>query len=860
MSSFDINQARQFIELLHGDIEQPLCWQVFWDDKTAGANDTLKQPTTFHAKVDDCVEYFNQIQSYNYGVYVTLNKTNGKGREETDIVGYSVIFADVDNMALPKMPLQPHFITQRDELHSHCYWKVKGIVTGDQFKRYQKQVAMYLGSDEQVVDPSRVVRVAGSCNMKNPASPAMYNIVKNYTQLVGKDHQYSLEDIDNAFKLTGEKLAKLDQWSDSRNSLDTGIGFNDDPINRSKFVNWLGRAEPAIEGSGTMTLIKVASMGYDLGIPLTEAQDLMWVHYDPRCFPTWSSTGEQRHFNAVVERAYKYANNVAGCRTASGIFEAAGEVPEPTGGWEHNATLGKTKGADKTPTVEFDTTAISVNDGINLGDDTAFGSFLASLTNKSAVIDLARAFIGVNFPNGGLLRKEKVFYEFNGRCWQEISDDDIKSLIMLYFDQQQTWKFPPSKVNNILAFVENLAQTKNLNNNSWLNNEYDGDNTIVMKNTVVVIEDDGIKLVPHTRDFFTLNELDYDYDADAKCPEFEKFLGSIWEDKDLHMCLQENFGYSLTSDTSTHKMFVYVGKSRAGKSIITNLLTDLIGHKNAMSPSLETLSENSILHAMTKKRLITIPEATEVHPSKRYSVLGTLKSISGGDDISFHRMYKGEGTGKVTAKMHLTANTMPDFVDDSGALANRYIVFPFTRSFFGREDFTLADRLSGEKSGVFNWAIEGLRRLRSNGGKFTISKKSREMVEDMKRDMFPLADFCDEVCVIENDVEILSGDLYSAYQYFCKQRDIKHMSQNKFTKHLKSSYLAVNHGRIMYRDEDGKSKQGRGFKGIRLNEKHDYLLNKDTAGKVIPFTAVTDGAADNKPTAIVAPPTPIKQG
>ncbi|WP_220465308.1 MULTISPECIES: AAA family ATPase [unclassified Colwellia] len=337
----DLKQARTFIEFLHDDANKPVCFQVFWDDKTKGAIDTLNKPKTFHAPLEDCVDYFNAMQDHNYGIYVTLNKTDGRGREEQNIIGYSILFADFDNTALPDFPLQPHFITQRDATHSHCYWRVNGLVTDDQFKKYQKQLAMYLGSDEQVFDTTRVVRLAGSCNMKNPANPAMYNIVS-----VSDREPFTTIQIDEAFPLTGDKLAKLTQWVDNSHALETGEGFNDDPINREKMISWLGRAEPAVEGSGTYTLVKVASMGLDLGIPLEECKEIMWEHYDHRCIPTWRETGEQRGFNDCIERAYKYAKNAVGCRTAVGVFSAyraENPLPEPTGGWEENALLRKIK-------------------------------------------------------------------------------------------------------------------------------------------------------------------------------------------------------------------------------------------------------------------------------------------------------------------------------------------------------------------------------------------------------------------------------------------------------------------------------------------------------------------------------------
>ena len=834
MLSFNLNEAQRFIQLLHGDADKPQYWQVFHDSKNSV--DSLNKPETFYAKLEDCVEYFNGIQSHNYGVYVTLNKTDGKGREEENIVGYRTIFADIDGMEIPDLPIQPHLITQRDSTHSHCYWFVKGIVTDDQFKRYQKQVAMFLGSDEQVIDPSRVVRVAGSYNMKNHAAPAMYKIVKDYTQLVGRDHTYSLDEINNAFKLTGDKLAKLDQWSDSRNSLDTGEGFNDNPVYRDQLIHFLGRAEPAIEGSGTMTLIKVASFGYDKGIPLSECQEIMWEHYNPRCEPVWEER-ERRHFNAVIERAYKYANNVAGCRTCTAEFETlASPVIEPPCGWTENAKLAnksvKREEAPEIPMVVNEPAPLVTND--DEYDDNArlvqLGGLIAQATNKSAVLDLAHIFLLSEFPNGNLIRNQKVFYEFNSKCWQEISDDGVKSRIMHYFANVADWKLAPSKINNIYVTIEQIVHMENLEMNSWIDGKKHNGATNIHENCITELVDDEVVIKPHTNKYFSLIKLNYDYDANDDCPEFVKFLNDIWDnDLNLVLALQEFMGYMLTSDTNYHKMALFVGKSRGGKGVITNAITQMVGVKNTVAPELETITDKNVKESMIKAKLITIPEATQISSGKQYPTLGMLKAASSGDLIHFHRMYKGGASGYITAKILMTANTMPKFTDESGALANRFIAFPFIKSFIGREDLDLPKRIAKESAGIFNWAMEGLKRLNKQG-KFTQAVSAVEMVEDMKCDMFPLADFTDECCDLINGVEITSDALFRAYQYFCAQRDIKHTSHSNFTKYLKSSYLPVTHGRM-----DSGLKKVRGFKGITINAEYRQRLTSsiDNSGNVV---------------------------
>jgi hypothetical protein len=63
----------------------------------------------------------------------------------------------------------------------------------------------------------------------------------------------------------------------------------------------------------------------------------------------------------------------------------------------------------------------------------------------------------------------------------------------------------------------------------------------------------------------------------------------------------------------------------------------------------------------------------------------------------------------------MLTNELPRLLDNSGALANRFIVLVLERSFYGREDPALANRLLGELPGILNWAMEGYRRLRARG-------------------------------------------------------------------------------------------------------------------------------------------------
>src|ERR1700745_3199698 len=63
---------------------------------------------------------------------------------------------------------EPDFIVRRDATHWHAYWLVGDMPTGD-FKIVQKRLAAYYGTDRKVSDFPRIMRLAGTLHLKDPA-------------------------------------------------------------------------------------------------------------------------------------------------------------------------------------------------------------------------------------------------------------------------------------------------------------------------------------------------------------------------------------------------------------------------------------------------------------------------------------------------------------------------------------------------------------------------------------------------------------------------------------------------------------------------------------------------------------------
>lgn len=783
--TFNAGQVRYFIKLLTGDENATVTWQVFYDPK--GMDKRHDLAATFESTLDNALPYLMQAQTNFCGVYIGINGSDGKGRKYANIVNYRCAFADWDGVAQPNWPVKPHFISQRDDTHGHAFWLVEDIKNHDQFKELQMRIALAAGTDTQVTDPTRVARAPGTLHFKDPANPQQYNITAdNIAEFAGK--KYKLDELSQYFALSPDKQATLDQWLGSRDSITSGSGFNDTDVARNRFIKFLKiMAEPAVQGSGSATLIRVASYGFDQGLPLEVAQALLWEHYDPRCVPSWSSTNEKSNFYDIVERAYYYAKNEPGCKTAVASFSTMPPVPV----------------AKAPPTAQE---VIRTGDRINARDASAMRPMMNA---KSPHYDLAKVFDGMVFDGCKLICCEKIFYEFNSKSWSMLSDQVLKASIQRFYSG---FKPADKLVAGIFAVLRDLVNVRSVENGTWLHTGIIAKDVVCFKNGLVDFSVAPPVITEHTPNFFTFNELMYDYDPLATCPRWQEMLADIFDfDPQLITQLQEYMGYCLVSDVSMQKFLLLVGKSRAGKGVITSIIRKMVGEHNTAAPSLTNLVRDSTLHKMSTASVGLIPDAHSVSLTKRDEVLAMFKAIVGGDPIDYHVMYKGVQNSIFKIKLILSTNGMPEFNDPSGALVNRMLCIPFYKSFADRQDSGLLDRLLKEIAGIAQWSIIGLNRLRING-KFTEAVAGLREKECIAEDMNPMARFLSDVCVVDNQGFTSGDDLYRVYTLWAKQHEVLHpLSQAKVTREINSSPLGI----VQVRDRIN-GKQVRGFKGLKL--------------------------------------------
>lgn len=271
-------------------------------------------------------------------------------------------------------------------------------------------------------------------------------------------------------------------------------------------------------------------------------------------------------------------------------------------------------------------------------------------------------------------------------------------------------------------------------------------------------------LLSHTGRLFTTGLPVWKYDPNATCPLWTEKLGE-WLHPSFHPALQEFMGYCLTPDTSLEVLLAMIGATRGGKGSITRVLQALVGPAHHASRTLNDLSSDFGLEGTLDKRLIVIPDAHDTDTSRRSAAIERIKCIGGRDDLSINRKNLTIINAKVPAKLVLVANKHPKFLDESGALANRELLLVFNNSFVGREDRDLAAKLHAELPGIANWALEGLRRLRANGRKFTIGALGRAASRELAESQSPALRFASDCLIVtgNRDDYVSLDEVFASY-------------------------------------------------------------------------------------------------
>ena len=402
------------------------------------------------------------------------------------------------------------------------------------------------------------------------------------------------------------------------------------------------------------------------------------------------------------------------------------------------------------------------------------------------------------------------FWAWRGTHYAKIEKSEFQARILRWLDDnnlQAKPRFAKDVVECIAALCIVPFQDEQpiiLLNADQRKPDFKAENIIAFQNGLLNIIKVGGQMVlhPHTPRWFSGNVLSFDFDPPANCPSWLEFLAQTLGDDELIDLLQRFMGLLLTSDTSYQKILLMVGPPRSGKGTICRVIQCVIGEHACTSPSLSSLASDFGLWPLCEKTVVICPDAHLGRNTDTTRVLEMIKAISGEDRLNINRKYLPAIQNiRLRTRFVISVNELPHFNDSSGALASRLLVLPFKRSFEGCENRDLEKLLNGEASGIANWCLGGLLRLRQQGG-FNKPVASQEIINSYRHLVSPIFTFLEEICEVGLGKRVSCSALFKAYCQWSQSNGQRPVTAHQLGAQLRAACPEVVRRRI--RDGAGR--------------------------------------------------------
>lgn len=215
------------------------------------------------------------------------------------------------------------------------------------------------------------------------------------------------------------------------------------------------------------------------------------------------------------------------------------------------------------------------------------------------------------------------------------------------------------------------------------------------------------------------------WQPDATCPTYEAWLEEVIPDQ--AEALEEVAATMLDPSRTPQKAAFLYGPSRSGKSTFLRILGGMAGSANMSAVSLRQLSDNKFMSAELYQKMLNA--AAEVH-STHIEDTTLFKMLTGQDPIQADRKYGKTFTFTNRALFAFCANEIPTVSETSRAYVERMVPFNFARSFAGRENPGIEERmLRDELPGILARWVRAWKVFSERGSYLSIDPDVKEEFE-----------------------------------------------------------------------------------------------------------------------------------
>ncbi len=417
---------------------------------------------------------------------------------------------------------------------------------------------------------------------------------------------------------------------------------------------------------------------------------------------------------------------------------------------------------------------------------------------------LQRVFTHADTGEPTLIRVRGEYWRWHGGFWMLEDEETVHSTIKNIFDE--TWRVivrrtdtnkagqvttrlthtqykpksnhPKAYESFLRALVAKDSMFSTTRNRVDLDNRWMCDrpkgypaaiDCVVVQNGILDIT--RAKLHPHHPGLFTPIYVNCPWDPTAKSADLDQFWATVFGDHDDQEDLAEEiFSMLLVNHNRPEKICRWNAPTRAGKGTLASLLEALV-NGNVTTWRVSTANSDWILQDTEGSAGIFVWDGRKSDKFDDPAFAELLLTISGGDTVRVDRRYLRHLQMKLHALIVLISNpTGLELMDPTSVLAGRMITLKSDRSFLGKEDVTLKDRLLADAlPALLVRLVRGHQRLIKNGFKFTETTVTKEAEREMRIKMNPVLEFVKECCTVGYGLSVEKYDFRDALEHYCGQ-------------------------------------------------------------------------------------------
>jgi P4 family phage/plasmid primase-like protien len=274
------------------------------------------------------------------------------------------------------------------------------------------------------------------------------------------------------------------------------------------------------------------------------------------------------------------------------------------------------------------------------------------------------------------------------------------------------------------------------------------------------------------------------YDPDALCPRWEKFLDEVsLGDIQTVDYLQKMAGYFLTGKVQEEVLHFFHGYGRNGKSVFANVLTHLLGDYVLTAPAemLMRREKGGATNDVARLVGIRLLMANETRNGQAFDDL-MLKTLVSTERMSARFLYQEFFDFWPTHKILIRGNHKPMITDETEGAWRRIRLVPFDlRVDEDNIDSGLEETLLGEAEGILAWAVRGCLAWQKEG--LAPSPRINSASACYRSECDLIGEFL-EGYTLDPQGQISQQTLWDEWRSWCQDNGVREGSKKTFTRKL----------------------------------------------------------------------------